>query len=224
MDVNVDDEGIGSGRALWAWLALAAAVILLNVGTVVFIEVPADRIYRYSTTILANVQFGLMLAIVLALARPGRLREMLALRQPSSWRLATAIGAVVFIGTILLLVLLEPLLQSGEVRGVASAWDPDRALPFALNALTTAIVAPVVEELTYRGLGFTLLARFGQGAAVTITALLFAASHGSIAFLPASAAFGLGLGFLRSRTASIYPGIVIHIVINALSMAAIVLG
>jgi len=38
-------------------LALVAAVTLLNIGTVMFVDVPADRIYRYSTTVLALLQF-----------------------------------------------------------------------------------------------------------------------------------------------------------------------
>ncbi len=220
----MDHEAAGGRGALWAWLALVAAVTLLNIGTVMFVDVPADRIYRYSTTVLALLQFGLMLAVVGVIARAGGLREVLALRAPSSWLHAAAVGAVVFIGTVLLLVVLAPLLRTGDVQGLSPAWDPRRALPFAVNAMVIAVVAPIVEELTYRGLGFTLLARFGRGAAITLTAMVFAASHGHVAVLPTSFAFGLGLGYLRSRTASVYPGIAVHVLINAMGVSAIALG
>jgi hypothetical protein len=100
----MDHEAAGGRGALWAWLVLVAAVTLLNIGTVMFVDVPADRIYRYSTTVLALLQFGLMLAVVGVIARAGGLREVLALRAPSSWLHAAAVGAVVFIGTVLLLV------------------------------------------------------------------------------------------------------------------------
>jgi len=40
----------------------------------------------------------------------------------------------------------------------------------------------------------------------------------------AATAFGLGLGYLRSQTGSVYPGILLHILVNALSVAAIAFG
>lgn len=90
--------------------------------------------------------------------------------------------------------------------------------------MVIAVVAPIVEELTYRGLGFRLLARFGRGAAITLTAMVFAASHGHVAVLPTSFAFGLGLGYLRSHTSSVYPGMAVHVLINAMGVSAIALG
>jgi len=40
-----------------------------------------------------------------------------------------------------------------------------------------------------------------------------------IALLPASFVFGAGLAYLRSRSSSVYPGIVLHVVFNALGVA-----
>ncbi len=40
----------------------------------------------------------------------------------------------------------------------------------------------------------------------------------------AATAFGLGLGYLRSRTGSVYPGIMLHVLVNALSVSAIAFG
>ena len=34
------------------------------------------------------------------------------------------------------------------------AWDSSRAAPFLANALVVVLVAPFVEELLYRGLGY----------------------------------------------------------------------
>ncbi len=57
-----------------------------------------------------------------------------------------------------------------------------------------------------------------------VTAGAFALSHGLVELLPASAAFGLGLAYLRSHTESLYPGIVLHVLVNTLGVAATTLG
>ena len=79
----------------------------------------------------------------------------LGLRAPASWSgaagwLVAAIVAIWVIGAIL-----NIFLEAGEEQGlVPDDWDPDRAAAFAANFVVVALVAPVVEELTYRGLGF----------------------------------------------------------------------
>lgn len=226
VDVSVLYEGPQGRGRLVAWLGLAAALVLLNVLSIFFVDVPADRMYviRWSTTGLALLQFGLMLAGTLVIARGAGLRETLALTAPSSWIRAAAIGAVVFIGTLVVLVLVDSLLSTGGTQPAASPWDPDRAIPYVVNALIIALVAPVVEELMFRGLGFSLLARFGQGAAILVTAALFGVGHGLFGLALAATAFGLGLGYLRSQTGSVYPGILLHILVNALSVSAIAFG
>ncbi len=213
-----NEVALSNGRLL-AWSALIAATTLLNFATAVFVEVPEDRIYRYQTAVTTLLQFGTLLAVVLLIARPGGLRDVLALRRPSSWKRAAAIGPLVAVGSLVVLIVLDPLLGAGEAQRLAAGWDPARSSAFAVNAALIILVGPVVEELTFRGLGFTLLVRFGRGWAIALTAASFALSHGLIALLPASAIFGAGLAYLRSRTCSVYPGIVLHVVFNALGVA-----
>ncbi len=88
-----------------------------------------------------------------------------------------------------------------------------------LNAAIIVLVSPIIEELTYRGLGFTLLERFGQGRAIALTGLAFALTHGLLLPLISIAAFGFGLAYLRSRTRSVYPGILVHTLVNLASSA-----
>jgi len=139
----------------------------LNFATAVFVEVPEDRIYRYQTAVLTLLQFGTLLAVVLLIARPGGLRDVLALRRPSSWKRAAGIGALVAVGSLVVLVMLDPLLGAGEAQRLAAGWDPTRASPFAVNAALIILLGPVVEELTFRGLGFTLLGAIGVSISET---------------------------------------------------------
>ena len=215
-------EPPGTNRALVAWLALVGIQGLVNVGSVLFVDVPEDRVYRYSTAALSLLQFGVMLAVVLIIARPLGERAALALKRPVSWKRAAAIGALLTLGMLVLVVGLGPLLNAGDAQKLAPKWDPNRLVPFTMNAMLIAFVGPVVEELTFRGLGFTVLRRCGLGLAIATTGVLFALSHGLIALLPTAAAFGFGLAYLRSRTDSVYPGMLLQIFFNTAGVLAIV--
>jgi membrane protease YdiL (CAAX protease family) len=93
---------------------------------------------------------------------------------------------------------------------------PDRAGQFALNFLAIVIVAPVVEELTFRGLGYSVLRPFGRWTAIVLVGVAFGLAHGLVQALPVLVAFGAGLAYLRDRTDSVYPGMILHAAFNAL--------
>ena len=98
-------------------------------------------------------------------------------------------------------------------------------LEFALSFLVVAVVAPIVEELTFRGLGFGLLSKYGVRVALVGTAVLFGLVHGFLVALPLFVIVGLALGWLRMRSGSVYPGMVMHGLCNAaVTVAAISLG
>ena len=100
-----------------------------------------------------------------------------------------------------------------------SGWEPTHAGAFALNLFAFALVGPVVEELTFRGLGFYLLEPWGHTAAILVLGLAFGLWHGLVEALPVLVVFGLGLAYLRSRTGSIYPGMVLHALFNGAALA-----
>ncbi len=116
---------------------------------------------------------------------------------------------------------LEPVFGAGEEQGLdPTGWDPDRAGALALNFVLTAMVAPIVEELMFRGIGFFLLEQFGQAAAIVVTAIAFALTHGIVEGIPVFFVIGVGLAFMRSRTKSIYPPILMHAGFNGIGVIA----
>jgi membrane protease YdiL (CAAX protease family) len=174
-------------------------------------------LYQYGTAVAGLVSYLVMLAVVLALA--GGSRELLALDPPRAWGRSLGLGAAVFVGIMIVNAALNPILHAGEEQGLTpSGWDASRAGQYAANFAVVAVVGPIVEELTYRGLGVSLWARYGRWAAVAVTALLFGLSHGLVDGLPILTAFGAGLAWLRLRTGSVYPGIVVHAAFNALAL------
>ena len=203
---------------LYAYLAFVGAFAALNYASRLVPNKP-DRnvLYTWSAAIGGLVQLGIVLGIVLAIARGRPKDEYLGLRRPSSWGLAAGLIVLVLIGVFALSAVLSPLLHPGQEQGlVPKTWHPDRAAPFVANFIVVAVLAPIVEEITFRGLGYKLLEPFGKWTAILLVGLLFGLAHGLVEALPILAAFGAGLAYVRMRTGSVYPGMIVHSAFNSL--------
>lgn len=213
------NERVGTGR-LVAWLVLVGALAsFAYLGRVAAGDPPDDVLYQYDTAVGSVILYGLVFAVLLLICQGGPTRSLLALRRPSSWKRAAAIALAIFVIMFVLSAILSPFLDAGEEQGLApDQWQGDRAGQFAANAVVVVGVAPFVEELTYRGLGYSVLARFGPTAAILLVGVAFGLGHGLFVALPILTAFGIGLAYLRSRTGSVYPPMLLHAVFNALSL------
>jgi membrane protease YdiL (CAAX protease family) len=184
---------------------------------------PEDLLYKWSTVVGNLFQFGVILAIVYGIAGLGNRRELLALRPPTSWRRSALIGVGIVIGMIVLTYTLEPVLHPGREQGITPAtWEPDHAAAYIANGIVIAVVAPFVEELTFRGLGYSLLVVYGRWFAIIVVGLSFGLAHGLVQAFPFLAAFGAGLAYLRSRVDSVYPGMIVHGLFNATALTVAV--
>jgi hypothetical protein len=205
---------------LVAWLALVGVLTALAYASrLAGGPPPRDALYRYSLALSGLLEYAVLLAIVYWIAR-GLSRGTLGLTAPPSW--ARAIGLMVLLLVLILIAeqALEYLLHAAREQGLEpTRWEPDRALPFALNAFVVVVIAPIVEELTFRGLGFAVLRPFGAAVAVVGTATAFAAVHGLVDGFVPLLVFGLAIGFLRLKTESVYPGMIFHSFFNATALA-----
>ena len=184
-------------------------------------ELDRDVLYRYETAIGAAVIYAIMLMLVLAIA--GFDRDLLALRRPRSWPRTLGLSAALFVGMFVAIALLEQVLHGGEEQGLTpDGWQPDHAGAYAANFVVIAVVAPIVEELTFRGLGYSLLERYGRWLAIVLIGVIFAAQHGLVRGFLELALFGSALAWLRWRTASIYPCILLHSTFNSIALVVAV--
>ena len=203
-----------------AWALLVGSLAALGYGSRLSEgKPPDDALYRYETAVGGISIYVILLFILLWIGRGLPKRDFFALRRPGSWgrALGLALGAYVaiFIGAGLLLIALD---AGGEQGLTPDDWEPDRLGAYAANFVAIALVGPIVEELTYRGAGMTLLQRWGATVAVIATAVGFGLGHGLVLALPALVFFGLVTAFLRLRTNSVYPSMLVHCAFNATSL------
>lgn len=211
------------GGKLAGWLALVGSLAALNYASRFSSgKPPADSLYRYDTAISGFFFYALTLAIVLLIAR-GLTPGELGLRRPRSWPRALGFTLGVLVALLIAEAALEQLLHGAREQGLEPAhWDSAKAAQFALNAALIVLVAPVVEEFTFRGVGFRLLSPFGNTVAVLGTAIAFAADHGLVEGFPALLLFGVAVALVRLRTGSLYPGMLLHGTFNAFALAVAV--
>jgi membrane protease YdiL (CAAX protease family) len=180
-----------------------------------------DPLYQWSF-LAASIGQELFFLIVIFAIAGFRLRPF-ALRRPRSLQAAAALVAVVFVAVNVFEAVYVSLVHPGNEQGLTpSHWEPQHAAAYVANGIVICTLVPFVEELTFRGLGFHLLEPFGRWFAIVATGILFGLSHGLVLELPIIAAFGCLLGWLRARTGSVFPGMVLHAAFNLFALVAAV--
>ena len=216
------------GRKLLAWWVLVGTLIAIG-----FLSASAadddtnrqDAVYQYQFGIGGLIVYALLIGIVLVIARGLDWRETFALRRPTSWARAGALTLGLLVAVFIVGAILEAIFHAGEEQGLDPAgWQPDRAGALILSFLAIAVAAPLAEELTFRGLGYYLLSQFGHWAAIGVTGIAFALSHGLVVGIPVFFVIGAGLAYLRYRTDSLYPPLIVHAAFNGLQLVIGVFG
>lgn len=179
-----------------------------------------DALYSYGTAASTVIFYGIFFAFTYAIAAVDA-EELLALRRPRAWKatLGAAIGALVV--TFAVEGAVSPL-HPGQEQGITPThWQPQHALPFAVNWVALAIVDPLVEETSFRGVGFGLLRPHGRWLAIVGSGLAFGLAHGEVYGLPVFVCLGLALGYLRERSDSVVPCILVHAFFNSIALVAV---
>ncbi len=185
-----------------------------------------QEVYSYATFAGGAILYAVWLGIVL-LITVDRF-DLLALRRPRRWgrALGLAVGVVVAIYAWEGVVSLLPLPQSpGREQGLTPThWEPAHAGAFAANMVLFTLIAPFVEELTFRGAGQSLLRFLGRTPSILLVGIAFGLAHGLVEALLVLIPFGIALAWLRERTRSVVPGMLVHGFFNGAALAVAVLS
>jgi membrane protease YdiL (CAAX protease family) len=208
-------------RRLALWFALIAFFIVVQYASRAEGTPETDPLYQWSFAVGSIIQEAIFLLIVLAIA--GFSVDRLGLRLPKrKWR---AFGLVV--GSFFVVQIFEfiyiAIAHPGNEQGLTpDKWQPNHAAAYIANGVVVCTLVPFVEELTFRGLGFYVLRPYGKWVAILGTGVLFGLSHGLLLSLPIIIIFGCVLAWLRERTDSVYPGMLLHGTFNLVALVAAV--
>ena len=216
--------------ALFCGLVLALfGALLVDIPAAIFgVSINSNNLppgLALADTLVQDAAF--VLAVVLFAAMGGRRVRawQFGLRPvpvwPAVWRVGVVLGGFYVFsaawGAALDLKGKEKLLdQLGANENVA--------LLIGATALT-CVVAPICEELMFRGYMFTALRNWrGPWLAAIVTGLLFGGVHATsapAAYLVPLAALGFGLCLLYWRTGSLYPCIATHCINNSIAFGVL---
>jgi hypothetical protein len=97
------------------------------------------------------------------------------------------------------------------------------AIGVTLGVVTMVLVAPLVEEIIFRGLLFgALVQRMGVLASALVTALIFGVIHGDPVLFPTLAALGFVTALAYAATGNLWVPITLHALNNALGAVFLV--
>ncbi len=100
------------------------------------------------------------------------------------------------------------------------------ALPLQILIIFLAVViAPLVEEMLFRGMIQTTLRSYVRRPwpAIILTSILFASVHANATHWPALFALAMGLGYSYEKSGSLFRPIFMHALFNGLTIAAALL-
>jgi CAAX protease family protein len=199
-------------RPIPGWSLIVFGLALPVIGFAVVRLLPN----REMLTVLGAFFLIGLLAVIVAVAPLGKAAFPALGLRPANWKYPV-FGAL---GTLFLSVAVS---QIGiEPQGMKQVIDVVREPhELILSLLLLSVLAPVVEELVFRGLLYGWIAgRWGGTPALIVSSLAFAAAHTEPAHIILVFPLGLLFGWLRQRTDSLLPSLVAHIANNALALVA----
>jgi membrane protease YdiL (CAAX protease family) len=102
--------------------------------------------------------------------------------------------------------------------------DRSHGPKLAVLTATAVVVAPVIEELFFRGLLLrSIQARWSDSLALVASSILFGLAHFELLQLPALVMFGLVAGYCAQRTGRLGMSIWAHVGFNATTVAFLLL-
>lgn len=87
-----------------------------------------------------------------------------------------------------------------------------------------SVITPLGEEFLFRGVVTNALLRYGPVIGIVGGAFIFAIFHGINAVFPAALVTGLAAGEIFRRSGSIWPAVIVHVIVNLPTIPAMLLA
>jgi len=224
-------------RPWTAPLALVAGLVLAALGGLVVdlpallfgVEITSSHTppgLSIADTFVQDIAF--VLAAVLCAHIGGRAVRawQLGLRPPGvGWRSAVRMIVLLLLAFLLISVVWSEVFNPTKEKLLEQLGSNESAVLLLLSAGLTCVVAPICEEILFRGYIFTALRNWqGTLPAAVVTGLLFGGVHAGSApalDLVPLAGLGFGLCLLYRYTGSLYPCFAAHSLNNSIAFSAL---
>lgn len=196
------------------WLGISVGLDALNAWGILQADLVINAVSFQVVYYILTALMGLLAFWMIARPVPFLLPEQRRPLPPLSFlKVYFVAAAVLFLGsyfTDLLLSLIAALRGAPIVDPVNDFFE----MPIPVLVLLTCVVAPVVEELTYRRLLLPRLRPYGDRFAVLASALCFSLMHGNLSQFFYAFALGIVLGRVFLKTGCIWQTILLHALVN----------
>ncbi len=121
---------------------------------------------------------------------------------------------------LLISVIMNSLIdnQNGSNPLLEIVLNNNNYLSFIFLFVTTTLLAPLFEEIIFRGILLPTLARdFGIISGILFSAFIFALAHLSLGEMPPLFVLGIGLGITRIASGSLLSSVIMHSMWNGLT-------
>lgn len=168
---------------------------------------------------LTQILMLLLPAIVFAVLLTRRPLESLNLRAPAA---APTLLALLLVFTVHPVAVefarvLNNLFPNGAAEELVKQLDFLLTAPLWQTLLVAAVVAPVCEEIVFRGVLLTgFLQRYRPPLAILVSSVLFGVSHMVPQQMVTTTLLGIVLGIIATRTGSILPSMAFHSLHNGM--------
>lgn len=172
-------------------------------------------------TLISDLAVLVILTIFFLVRKKKPLAEAGLVRtEPACVGAACAAAPLLYAAVTLVMSLLPEAWLESYIDASAALTQDD-----VFTILATVVLAPVTEEVIFRGLIFSRLERAMPGwLAAVLSALAFGLCHGQPVWMAYAFVLGLVFAFLRLRTGSILPSMLAHFIFNGISPVAQRLG
>lgn len=199
---------------------------------------PSERINMYIVVAVGQVGMFLIPSALFAYAAHPKPLQYLGLRKPQRgihWLIVAilALGAIPTVSGIAGLFDMIPLSEALEASKAKFEAQQKALLnittpgEFITTMITIAIIAPIGEELMFRGIMLRFAAKKMIGSIIwpiMLTAVLFATLHGNVVGTPSLIISGMLLGYIYYLTGSLWLSMFAHAIVNGSQAAIIYLG
>ncbi|GAA0240833.1 CPBP family intramembrane glutamic endopeptidase [Cryptosporangium japonicum] len=164
--------------------------------------------------VIGLIAFGAAFAIRVRTLEPFGFR-----RTTGKWLLAGAGGGLLcfLLGLVASGLYVAFTGDSENIQGDYQSAADGGVLALAATLLFGAVLTPLGEESYFRGVLANGLGRYGAWVSVPASAAVFAVAHGINPVMPVAFTVGIVTAVLFRRSGSLWPGVFVHAVNNALA-------